>query len=555
MAFTLRQNQEDTINALIDYVMNPANNGKSPLISAPVAFGKSICIAEFPIRMIYRFPNNNLRFLNLVHTKELVDQNYKKFKQMTNSISCGVYMDSLGKKDTEQQVIYGSMQSVSKDPSLFSPHFLIVDECHWINKKDTGSYRGIINAIKEKNPNLVVIGWTGTEWRMDGGPLAEGHERLFDDVYYADTIKGMLEKGYHSPLITPFDDIQNRYENKSNIKEGKSVTALEKSDAAMMDDHEKIEAAVDEYRRLSMGRRKHLVFGSTTKHREHLTESMSRYYRVVHVHGKMSKKDREKAILDYNEDRLDMLVSGVILTTGFDEPRIDCLGLFRTVASSALYIQIAGRGLRIHGEKENCLWLDFTSTTEIHGPVDEVKAPPYIEKVGAGEAIKKICGECGEFVYASVRICPYCDTEFEIISTVGHEENVQKASIMSKPPEWKRIASLKFERYECKKTKKPKLIAKFSFGLVDNYTKILDFEGNGRYYACQFWEALCREERWKKQCPTSRENALSLIYEQNALHLAGDILFTGETHYMGPKGRTKLSTPRMVDVLGFRGLV
>lgn len=544
MPFTLRDNQQGAITALWDYVHNESNYGKNPLVSAPVAFGKSITIAEFNRLMVQAYPY--MQILCLVHVKELVDQNYAKFKLMCPNISSGLYMDALGEKDHTSQVIYGSVHSVANGSHLFSPSIIVVDECHWIQKTQTGMYRSIIDDIKTRVPNCIVIGWTGTEWRMDGGPLAEGDDKLFDDVFFADTIRGMLDKGYHSPLVVPDQAITNTTDT-STLAVNDEGHQSEKAMAKLMDDMILINNSVDEYRRLSVGRKKHLVFGTTIKHCKHLKESFSRYYKCEFVHGGMKQKVREKAIQDYKDGKLDMLISGIILTTGFDEPRIDCIGLFRSVSSSALYIQIAGRGLRIHPDKKDCLWLDFTSTTAMHGPVDEVVAPIFKPK-GSGDAVKKQCFQCQAFVYASVRICPECGAEFDMEAAPAHEDKTNGASILGRrEPATMQLTNFRADRYTIKKTGKEALMFRFTFGL-SQYTAVIDFTGQGRYSACQFWKWLAKDE-YKGLCPESRENALMLINDMQAFNLPRFITFDYTTHYNGQKGRTALSSPRMDKII------
>lgn len=555
MTFQLRQNQSDALNWLWDYVHDQKNRTpriRNPLLSAPVAFGKSITIAEFNRVTVETYPH--MRILNLVHVKELVDQNYKKFKAVAPAIRSGVFMDSLGEKDHRSQVIYGSVHSVYSSIDKFqnprSPiNILVVDECHWIQKKDTGMYRAIIEGVREASPDLVVIGWTGTEWRMDGGPLAEGDDdtRLFDDVYYADTIRGMLDKGYHTPLVVPREAIMTARDT-SSLKTNDSGDFNERSMAQIMDeDIQLIHDSVDEYRRLAQGRNKHLVFGTTIKHCRHLLESFSRYYRCEFIHGGMKKKDRKQAIQDYKNDKLDMLISGIILTTGFDEPRIDCIGLFRPVGSSALYIQIAGRGLRIHPEKANCLWLDFTSTTAMHGPVDEVKAPKYVEK-GSGSAVVKLCGNCEAVVAASARVCPECNAEFEIVQSQAHEDKASTASILgAQEPITERLTGWRAIKHTTQ-NKQDAVKLEFSFGLA-SYTHIMNFNTRSRYFACKMWSKIVRDE-YKNQCPESAANALMYLNEMNVWDLPEYLTFHYEEYYTDRNGkRKKLTRPRLTEIL------
>jgi DNA repair protein RadD len=79
--------------------------------------------------------------------------------------------------------------------------------------------------------------------------------------------------------------------------------------------------------------------------------------------------------------------------------------------SPGLYVQMAGRGLRIAPGKTDCLVLDFAGVVEQHGPITAVRPPP---KKGdkQGEAPVKVCDHCQEICALSVRVCPACGEAF-----------------------------------------------------------------------------------------------------------------------------------------------
>ena len=65
-----------------------------------------------------------------------------------------------------------------------------------------------------------------------------------------------------------------------------------------------------------------------------------------------------------------------------------------------------GRGLRIAPGKTDCLWLDFSDTTERLGPVDAIKGRAKKEKVEA-DAPYRMCPECAAQVRpAAACACP-----------------------------------------------------------------------------------------------------------------------------------------------------
>jgi DNA repair protein RadD len=99
-----------------------------------------------------------------------------------------------------------------------------------------------------------------------------------------------------------------------------------------------------------------------------------------------------------------------VLTTGYDEPAIDAIALLRPTKSAGLYVQMVGRGFRLHASKQNTLVLDFAGNVEYFGPVDTIEVK---EKTpGDGKAPTKKCPNCLEILFAGVRICNVCQFEF-----------------------------------------------------------------------------------------------------------------------------------------------
>ena len=60
------------------------------------------------------------------------------------------------------------------------------------------------------------------------------------------------------------------------------------------------------------------------------------------------------------------------------------IAMLRPTASTGLYIQMAGRGMRVAPGKDDCLVLDFAGNVMRHGPVDAI-ALPEDKKGGKGD--------------------------------------------------------------------------------------------------------------------------------------------------------------------------
>ena len=62
--------------------------------------------------------------------------------------------------------------------------------------------------------------------------------------------------------------------------------------------------------------------------------------------GKTPKRQREEMLAAFKAKEIRALTNANILTTGFDAPDTDLVAMLRPTMSPALYVQMAGRGLR-----------------------------------------------------------------------------------------------------------------------------------------------------------------------------------------------------------------
>lgn len=415
----LRDNQERVLTELDQWFQdNPEGN---PIVDACVSSGKSHMIAEFCRRAVLDFPEYRARILMLVPQKELVIQNWEKLSPMMKDIYVGIISASLGRKDTgfNKDVIIATVGSVAKNPgALGRIDLILIDECHLVNTKDTGQYRKLINDCKKYNPHIRTIGWTGTPYRGNGIWLTEGSERLFTDIAARITIREQLEHKppYASPLVTAPTDITVSAEGvKTNSDGDYIVTDL----AKRLDQTELTQKIAKSIAILGQSRQRWMVFCANVSHAQHMTDELNALgIKVVMVCGDKkitSDAARSRAMSDLKLGRIRGIVNVACMTTGVDVPGLDLIALVRNTRSPVLYVQIAGRGMRIDptGQKQDCLWLDYTDTTMVLGPVDQVKGrgeTKSMDKQGS-ESPHKICPECGCQVATATTACK-CGYEF-----------------------------------------------------------------------------------------------------------------------------------------------
>jgi superfamily II DNA or RNA helicase len=86
--------------------------------------------------------------------------------------------------------------------------------------------------------------------------------------------------------------------------------------------------------------------------------------------GSMKGAERDNIMNRFQSGETRVLCSVDMITTGFDFPALDCIVCLRPTLSSSLWVQIQGRGTRLHDSKKNCLVLDFVGNLQRLGGVD-----------------------------------------------------------------------------------------------------------------------------------------------------------------------------------------
>jgi DNA repair protein RadD len=181
---------------------------------------------------------------------------------------------------------------------------------------------------------------------------------------------------------------------------------------AKVDTSDKNSKVVAEIIKLGAERKSWLVFCAGVAHAHHIKEALQDEGIVAEcVTGETPSAERDRMLKEFKAGRIQALTNANVLTTGFDAPGIDLIAMLRPTMSPGLYVQMAGRGLRIADGKTDCLVLDFAGVVEQHGPITAVRPPPKKgDKVG--EAPVKVCDNCQEICALSVRVCPACGAEF-----------------------------------------------------------------------------------------------------------------------------------------------
>jgi DNA repair protein RadD len=399
---TLRDYQEECLQAHYDWFAR--NKEGNPLFVVPTGGGKSLIIAEFIRRSLEAWPRT--RFLVVTHVRELIAQNYAEFVDHWGEPfhPAGIYSAGIGRRDARAQVLFAGIQSIAKKAKMLGSFDLVlIDEAHLVPKSGMGRYRTYLEALREINPNVRLCGYTATHYRLDGGFLHKGEGRIFTDVAYEVRVDLLIQEGHLSTLVAK--RVENTIDTTGVKSSGGDFNGKALEEAATGEGM--VEDAVAEMVTIARREDRHhwLIFGTGIAHAEALVEELKKH--DVHaecIFGSTPKEDRDAIVQRFKDGKLPALVNVGVLTTGFNAPRCDLMAVMRPTQSTALYVQIMGRGMRTFPGKTNCLVLDYGANVERHGPINRVRP----KAKGDAPPPTKTCPECDSIVSASLPICPDC---------------------------------------------------------------------------------------------------------------------------------------------------
>lgn len=414
---TLRPYQEDVKTAVYDHLRTRDDN---PCAVVPTAGGKTPIMASICKDAVGLWGG---RVLILAHVKELLEQTADKLKVVCPEIGFGIYSAGLKRRDTQNPVIVASIQSVYKKAcELDAFNLIMVDEAHLIPLEGDGMYRQFLADAKVINPELRIIGFTATPYRLKTGPICTP-DGFLNHICYEVGVRELIRDGFLCPLISKAGRAKADM-SSLHVRAGEFISDEVES---LMDQESLVNSAVSEIIEYTADREACLIFASGVQHGQHIVSVLREEHSVEcgFVSGETPIPERDATLARFKAGQLKYLCNVNVLTTGFDAPHIDCVALVRPTMSPGLYYQMVGRGFRLHPSKENCLVLDFGGNVLRHGPVDEIKVTTSDR--GDGKAPAKECPRCQALIAAGFATCPQCGYVFPPPERQQHDPKASEA--------------------------------------------------------------------------------------------------------------------------------
>ena len=433
----LRPYQREDLSNILDAIRRE----RFILLQAATGAGKTIL---FSALIRHCMESYDMRIGVIAHREVLIRQAYDKLLKVwpEGAPYTGLACRSADKRvDVEARVVIGSPQTLAGRLNEMPPlHLLILDECHRVPPRNEKSqYRTLIERLTGYYPQLRVVGFTATPYRLGHGMIygarcRPGKKNWWDALHYQIRISALQEQGYLVALrAKEAENIDGDLESVRTDKGEYNTADL----ARLMEKEVHVGSAVNAYRRYGEGRKHVVVFAVTIGHAEKLAGAFTAAgFPSGCVHSEMPQADRRRVLADFESGLLEVVCNVGVLTEGWDCTAVDCMLMCRPTLSPALYVQMIGRGLRPHPGKKDCLVLDMSGNCRRHGDPDDPHIPLPAGTQGKREKNEprmKTCERCEELVPSAARECPACGWRFPEPEVVEIDAQVEMADVKWSP--------------------------------------------------------------------------------------------------------------------------
>ena len=301
---------------------------------------------------------------------------------------------------------------------------VIIDEAH------KGSFDKLFPFIPEK---ATVIGATATPHR-EGNQIAlkEFYSKIVDPV----TIRELIDNGYLATPTTysvPVDLTGVRMYN-GDYDAAQLGAAYSKQKV--------FRGVITNYLLYCEGKKALAFSANIASSIELCNELQDAGLPARHLDSTMKADERQEILAWFKASTNGILCNCGILTTGFDDPNVEVVILYRATKSLPLYLQMCGRGSRVTPTKKEFTILDFGNNREQHKAweVDRVWKLEKKPKKAKGVAPQKNCRKCGYMMPSGLAECPMCHYVAPVkIGEMG-EEVILQINPNYTPSDYRKIA-------------------------------------------------------------------------------------------------------------------
>jgi len=402
MKLQLRDCQQHGMDMLRDAI----RAGYSRIIfQGATGFGKT----EVAAQMIMNALDKGKRVVFTVNKIVLAEQASARLDKY--GIQHGIYQGMNERWNPELPCQVASVQTLAKRKPIEDIDLFIIDEAH--------IHSAVFDKLKAYNPKAFFVGLTASPYSI----LAPWWQKLVVAV----PMNTLMEKGY----LVPYEVYAAPTANLDKVK----VVAGEYQNKSLAEATDKPKLTGDiikEWMKLGENRQT-ICFAVNRAHALHIEQEFNRHdIPAKSIDCYTDAEERREVIRKFNESEIRILISIMILTTGFDSPIASCAIFACATKSKIKHVQSLGRILRPCKGKKDAICIDHGGNfSRLNFPedyddteLDDGKRAKQKKKEAEDrpEALPKACPKCKFIKPAGVHVCPKCSFKPELVRDVEFEK-------------------------------------------------------------------------------------------------------------------------------------
>jgi len=379
----LRPYQQEAISDLRESFKN---GHRRIILALPTGAGKTVVFSE----MVRMAADKGTRTLILTDRVELFEQTFKALQR--HSIPIQIVNANTASIDQRAIVTVAMIETLHRRGYNVYPDLIIIDEAH----------KGNFTKLIDTHPAARVIGATAT-------PIGKHIPKYYSEIIQTIDTPELVGQGYLCEckafqMVDDFSDL--------------TIKGKEYTDESLFNHFNKrklYSGVVTEWQKRTPNK-KTIVFNVNIEHSDAMAKEFNEQGIVSEsITSKTPKAERERILSAFSKGLFPVLNNCGILTTGYDEPSIECVIMNRKTLSLPLFLQCLGRGSRPYAQKTHFTVLDFGMNHDQHGMWNEPREWSLKEKKKKkeGAAPVKTCPSCEAMLYATAKVCKFCGLVFE----------------------------------------------------------------------------------------------------------------------------------------------
>ncbi len=321
------------------------------LVVAATGTGKTV-VAALDYRRLCDQAGERPSLLFIAHRKEILDQSLRTYREVLADASFGERYVA-GARPERWKHVFASVQSLTSygirniPPDAYD--VVVVDEFH---HAEAATYRRILDHLAPRE----LLALTATPERADGTDVRSFFNgRIAAELRLWDALGADLLCPFHYFAVADGTDLRQIAWKRGRYDDGGLSSLYTGNDTRAAIVLKQLRDKV-----LDIGAMRALGFCVSVAHAEFMARRFNEAgVRALAVSGNTPAADRERALADLKERRVNALFAADLFNEGLDLPDVDTVLFLRPTESATVFLQQLGRGLRRTPTKAVLTVLDF----------------------------------------------------------------------------------------------------------------------------------------------------------------------------------------------------